>query len=559
MKTAAILKNLRKNIKGKQKELNYLGQLLEYIIYKTQTEKKIEWSHENITNFMIFRYNFRDLNNVFKENVCEEILDIGIASIDNFSISQLSSISHTTSNFYPNYHEKFWHRLIEKLDSDPNQRYDYLKLFELGFIIKAICKRLQDTVILQNSLPPSFDIIKNEVIKKLSTTSVTEWQLFAIVDGMKNLQGPAKQEITNFICNKISSYLDTDPMIIGENGSFKSCIFLIQTIASLEDGNRAKEIFRKTTSMIFLKYFIESNEFHNATLSMRKVFIRSYVKALEKYKIFQLCYLDYCVLSLYEMEHRYPKFYTEYLMILISCLTYLNYPARFNSVYSYDSKILQAWNGLLEAAEGFVASSIEFYNAPDEEEDIEGFTHDRVIGNINYLWALCALDKYLSIITQVLLSSANINCEKKLTAETYSKLFQIYYWLKYEHSEERFFDPALLDDMLKFKEDWDKNNHEEEDYLEIKDIVRQQLVNNGDKFVENYHDFPYFFDFANPSEKSAIIIERNEFYLSGVDEQIPTGFYKVAEKQYELLGWKVSKVTIRTIINSEKISLISNI
>ena len=52
---------------------------------------------------MIFRYNFRDLNNVFKENVCEEILDIGIASIDNFSISQLSSISHTTSNFYPNY------------------------------------------------------------------------------------------------------------------------------------------------------------------------------------------------------------------------------------------------------------------------------------------------------------------------------------------------------------------------------------------------------------------------------------------------------------------------
>ena len=534
----------------------FLNQLLEFILYKIKG-RSIEWDHQNIVNYFIFRYNFRENANFFDEAICLEILEKAVKTIDTMHFSFLASLSHSTSPFYPSYHEIFRQNLIDRLKDQT--RFDHHNLFTLGFIIRGLGDLRSSNPIPESTLPASFELLKDEILRKFQSIGVTNWSMYVVADGIRNIVGPAKDEIQDCIIASIENTLESKTDLLDDTSNFLLCNNLIHTISCLDPGLVARDVLRKTASSIFLQYFINSDKFSTTVTSSKKVFVRSYLRACEKFNVFQVCYLDLCVVALHQMCTSQGKFVFDALMPCISSLVHLNYHDRFGGEQGLDfaPAVKQSWLMILDFVENSILASSEILNRVDEDEDFDTTGYDKTIGTINYLWALCAMDLYSPIVVNSLMQSLNISRNKALTKETVVKLFQIYYWLKYEKSDQIYFNEQILEIMNELKKKWDSEDHVNTEYDEIKDIVRRKLEDQGVNFRENVSDFPFFFDFVRDGENSGIIVESDKESLVDT-EYVYSGLNKVYDRQYRVLGWRVNKLSIQQFVKGENIQLFSN-
>ena len=106
MKVASVYNKLTEVTKVRSKDMIFLEELLEMIIYKVQIEKNIEWTPQNIKNFAIFLSEQKKIITVFSSETLISILDTALIITDNFVLSELATFVYASTELFPSSHLK---------------------------------------------------------------------------------------------------------------------------------------------------------------------------------------------------------------------------------------------------------------------------------------------------------------------------------------------------------------------------------------------------------------------------------------------------------------------
>ena len=552
MKAASIFRGLWKTAKHQSidsKNSKFLSELFELVIYRVDKEKSIEWTPKNITNFFIFLLEQPKLINSFQEETIQGIIYNTDIFSDSFNIIELSTVVYIYSKLFPENHKNLRVKLIERLNKETN--FKYLDLKSFSFVLKGIFS-LPFNINRQNfknTLPDSLQNMQIQLIDKIKLSNLSECEAYSIASSIEyaaeEFKNPILEALGDIIYKSINVELDQ----LEDYQLFETILNTCYALFYFNNSDSTKELFRIFINRIFLKNFIRSQKRFLALDEQFKIdFLRIYLQLAEKFNLYQVVFLDAVVQILNEeITNKYIRTNSNLLSECLTSLAYLNYPARFNIKTPHKPVQWIAWQTFLGKMEDFILASV--YSNPEQttEEEIVTNSISTSLKNINFLWSLCAFDIYSKGILQIL--SSNIDPDENYSENSYRKLFQIHYWLKSENFGEFSFDNKLLEKMNLFKAQWDNDVHEEKEYSEMKNIVKNTMIADNYSFKENVHDFPYSFDFSHTSKKFGIIVDDDDQFLEETQLQIRSGYHKIMSRQLVNLGWAVKKISIRNWLN----------
>ena len=191
---------------------------------------------------------------------------------------------------------------------------------------------------------------------------------YSVSQSLVTFEGPAKAEILTLIFDKILNELEQKPYFLKDK--LLACVDLIRIILNSTLDFRSRQVFYKLTSRMFIQYFIKSNKILSTSLlNTKKAFVRDYLKLSDKLKIFQLCYLDQCIVILNDLlSESYPKLYFQCIIPCINSLTSLNYSSRFMNNFLYNPELKDQWLHLFTMVENYLMTSTEFFCEDEEDE-----------------------------------------------------------------------------------------------------------------------------------------------------------------------------------------------
>lgn len=545
MKTASVYKELSQVNSKSMNDSKILSELIEMIIYKVDQERSIEWTPENLMNFLLFLFKQPHFIINFQDKAIEEILNTIAKDEKLFNLAQFSTVTHVVSQLFPDKHEPIWKKLLEKFAIQT--RFDYFSIDELVKILNGVFIMPKSEISQSAEAIPSTSLVllRDEIINKIRIISANECQAHLITKALTNFPGDFRDKILEALAEKIFHFIESNPEFIGENEPFGFILNTYQALLYFYPATLAVELFKSLNSRVFLHNFIRSQTRFSVLSENNKAMLLSvYLANAARFNVFEVVSLDYLVAILNEeMNKKYIKRRPDILADCLSNLAYLNYPSRFNVKIPHKQTQWLTWQTILARTEDVILGSAHS-NIIEEPNEIQASPS---VKNINFLWALCVFDSYSKSVIQQL--ACNIDPSESFSTSTYKKLFQIHYWLKTENFGEFSLESRLLIKMYAFKEKWDSTMHLENSASEMKDIVRNTIITDKYQFKENVHDFPYFFDFTHNQEKSAIIIDDDEQFLEGTELSIRSGFHKVMSRQLVNLGWSAKKISIRNWLN----------
>ncbi|OMJ80720.1 hypothetical protein SteCoe_18971 [Stentor coeruleus] len=547
LRIASITRAITRTLKFKSKEEAFFKQFIEYVLFKVQIEKNINWTPQAIANYLTFRYNFSGVPSMFNDTVTEELFEKGIQMIEEFDIFNISKATYISYVLCPKYFQVYKTRFLELFSKSS---FEHFEMYSIAWIVKALLYNQDFNQISQETLPPNFSELKDVIIKKIKKINFYDWNVSNIALIFNFLKGPARMEIYNTVCEIITDGIENNPSVLESSDNILPFVHLTNIIGYIDPTPETKELTIKLANRLFMQYFIKSNKkfIHSSTYSMKKSFIRGFISALEHNKILNVVYLDLCVTTLgHVLGTTHAKLFRDHLMPNLTLLASLNYTWRFTSNYAVTEEVKSTWQNIITTTENYTTLTENYINLEDEME-IDFFQTNNSIININYLWALCCMDIYQHLSIQTLLNTKNIDPTVKFQPNIYKKLYQVYLWLKHEYSGEIYFNYELLEKIEIFKENYDKTyKHTSES--DLHGLVKKSLQQSGVEFDEHVSDFPFVFDFVKKGEKKALVFERDEYYLTGCYEPVLTGDQKVIEKQYKYLGWEVKKIGLKDLLD----------
>lgn len=572
MRTGSAVSTLQEYSQITKKGSKFLLDLVEFMLYKIEVEKSIEWTPENIKNFFLFMKGQQNSRLNIKDSTIKNIIALAKDTLSDFSILELSSFVHSIGCLYPSIHQQYWEVLANILEKHEN--FEYFELNGLLDILKGIF--LTPDTNITNNIKGRLDValvkIAEEIIRKIRHLNLSQCNIKEFVEALAACDDKIKNPILYSFTEKIHMAIDN----FAEFKDAKNFELILKTLDTLKKLGCfkliCKELFIELNNKIFLGHIsMKDTIFADAGENMKSRYLKLYLQLAEDFGVFQVALLDSLVMLLYqEMNSKYLRSQPSLLSECISSLAYLNYPGRFTVRIPHKQIQYMAWQGVLEKTEDLAQAFS--YSFESDETDCLSNILSPTSRNLNFLWALCVFNLYSKASISSLIQPICLSSDENFSHKNMVKLFQIHYWLSIENYGEFALDSKLIEKMMDYKAKWDAQNHKNFEDSELKETVRRTLTDEGVKFRENYHDFPYVFDFVHVQDRglmkflsgkygdikhTGIVVEDDSSFLEGTQQQIRDGFKKVMSRQLAGLGWNIRKFSVKNWIHINSSEILS--
>jgi hypothetical protein len=551
MKIASIFKELKMNLYDSHKQIKFLNSLLEIIVHRIETEKSVEWNSVNIKHFFLFLIDHKHFIGYFNIKNIQNVLDIAYENSDTFLNEDFAIVANFCYEFLPDQHYKFWEKLMKNLSE--HAKLEICSLKGLSIISKGIFyNEIPQTTFKPILSSDFFSKFKQEILKKISNSDILDVEFHSISLSLSKFKSIETDEILETLLDKIYTSIEYKPELIQEPVNFIKVYDIFKAIEYLEPNGLAQELFRSLTARLFLNNFSEfKSEFNEVHDYVRMNFIRSYLYVAERLDLFQVVYLDVLVDILSNEIH--GKYFRTYPAVLADCLkslAYLNYPGRFGAKIPSKPEQWTNWEMLIERTEDLVLGLAYSLIKIKDPNNINYEYTDESVTNIHFLWSFCIFNRYSKDLIRSLVSNIDITAQNNLTEGICSKLFHIQYWLQLENNDKITLSDKVLEKMKEFKDKWDNSAHPVKEHSKLKNIVKEKLVSEGSTFKENFHEFPYYFDFVYSDKKLGIIVDDDQEFLHETSFHTKNGLYKIMNRQLAYLGWSVKRISIKNWLNT---------
>ena len=542
----------------RRKEKTFLGELMQEFVKRIEVERTIEWTPANIANFVLFAYSNRNFyQKRFRKQTLQQVLEEGLAKIDEFDLRNLSKVTcKILDNEY--FYSRYLSHFLDKFNSNLN--FHNLSKEQTSTVAKALLIRANGEKVPESTLNPSaVQAFKAAIIKKFEQDH-KKFEFFTeISETFSMLDGPSKEEIFNILAEKISFFADVNYTSIDKEMESQDAYIQMRLIKFFDKSHPlAKELFHSVTYRTFMNQVLHKGlDFREMTIQRKNKFVAEYLSLSSKFEVFQIVFLDKSIRIINDTFEQYQggNWVLTTLATAIRSLAELNYPGRFNTSIPHKETQWEAWQNFLQKSEKYFLSNL--FEKEEEREDVEEEEDpNTTMSVVDFLWGMCVFDIYSRPMLQSCLSPLVLNAENITDEATFSRLFQIHYWLKYEYSDEFKLDPQLLQSMYNFKHNWDSQPAQEAQSCKLKNAVKRTLESQNLEFQENFRDFPYTIDFANQiGGKNAILVDNESSFIEGSDGMIRPGFNKVMVRQMAALGWVTKRFSIKNWLKSGHLKL----
>ena len=134
------------------------------------------------------------------------------------------------------------------------------------------------------------------------------------------------------------------------------------------------------------------------------------------------------------------------------------------------------------------------------------------------------------------------------------KLYQIDYWHKKNDTNGPMIAGINRVKMIEYKNKFDSEDLEDKK-LAAWDLIKNEIRRRNNGFVENFKDFPIFFDFAHVEKKIGIVLDCEDDMLKNGKSVKETGVNRILDMQNKEMGWTVRRVFTFKDMKAEDIKL----
>lgn len=354
------------------------------------------------------------------------------------------------------------------------------------------------------------------------------------------------------LIEKIKFFIDRDSNYFGVSDKQSIPYFMFQVHCSLNDPSIALSVGVELANKFFISYFIRNPE-KRITLLNRKRIFRTYLSICENLKLLQPVYLD---ITCYNLDIVFndlkSKLLVTYLMPSFSSLCYLNYPDTFKGRV-VNKRLKSAWDSIINKLRSSIVSG-KFSSFFEVDEDFEFIRRNRKIILLNYLWSLCYMNLYDNAEIKILVESERFNNVNPEDQVDFIKLYQIDYWLKKNDTNGPMIAGINRVKMIEYKNKFDSEDLENKK-LAAWDLIKNEIRRRNNGFVENFKDFPIFFDFAHVEKKIGIVLDCEDDMLKNGKSVKETGVNRILDMQNKEMGWTVRRVFTFKDMKAEDIKL----
>ena len=354
------------------------------------------------------------------------------------------------------------------------------------------------------------------------------------------------------LIEKIKFFIDRDSNYFGVSDKQSIPYFMFQVHCSLNEPSIALSVGVELSNKFFISYFIRNPE-KRITLLNRKRIFRTYLSICENLKLLQPVYLD---ITCYNLDIVFndlkSKLLVTYLMPSFSSLCFLNYPDTFKGRV-VNKRLKASWESIIHKLRSSIVSG-KFTSFFGIDEDFEFIRRNRKIILLNYLWSLCYMNLYDHVEIKILVESERFNNVNPEDLVDFIKLYQIDYWLEKNNSEGPKISGINRAKMIEFKKKFDSQEVKTQN-LAARNMIMKEIRRRNNGFVENYKDFPIFFDFANVQRKIGIIIDCEDNMLKNGKYVKETGVSRISDMHSKEMGWSVRRIFTYKDAKAEDIKL----
>ncbi|CAG9318908.1 unnamed protein product [Blepharisma stoltei] len=554
LKALSVSSYVDRYVKRKLKDRSFLSDFYIKLHKRIEIDKDIEWTPENIINYLKFANKNRVYRWMFQKSSTDYIIKIGLEKLNEFSLQELCTFGNQCRKFDIAAHNMVQNTATEKFNQQNS--FDHWTTYDFICLIRTVLLKRDSNF---NKIPvdqsnfnrEALDALIKAFMKKMKFPYNRDRLIAAGNEGFSNLIGPIKANMLNLLADKIAIEVDIENQNVS-SFEFSQPDRLIQVLRNFDyKHSRGKDLFYQITTKIFVSHiFNKSNIVQSIKSHSIFHFINTYLEVAAKFEIFQLVFLDLIVSEMQKgLNNPRAEIEMENLCRFMHYLAILNYPDRFNSTMPHTEHQLEIWQNVLEKSEELLLKSLseikenEELEKEEEESDNEDDSYSGLI--LEYLWAYCVFDRYSKPLIEKCISASVLNPEELQGEKNHIMMQQISIWLKHEHGNEYCFSRGITDKMADFKYNYDKQEHKSEN-SPLKEAIKTTLQLKKIDFIENHSEFPYVFDFAVKKTKKGLMIGDESSFLEGSDGIIKSGFNKVMDRQLNQIGWDAKKVDLKT-------------